>query len=411
MAIKGGNMSVGAKFKAKFGKVKTHLTSMDDQPLGKAALVIIIFLDIFILVSIFDGLEAHTKQLSSPEEYIPSNCREIAINRQWNPTNRIDNLSQIIVSSSTSGYREDEKKNERHPVCAPYIDLVDQIKNDKALISIFEERNKYEFEALELQREIDNLKGAYDTSLLETIAKKQESQTKVAATKEDFKKKTAALDTLKSRIASLEQSINGDAKIKLLWGKLQGLQEQDRQNLLSDLRNLNFWYPVKKLGMQMIFLLPLFIVFYAWNNASIKRNRGLQTLVSSHLLGISFIPILCKIMETVYDIIPKKLLKHLIDLLESLKLVAIWHYLVIALAVAGALFLIYIVQKKLFSQEKLIERRISKGECQQCGKRLPVGSQACPFCGFVQFKPCSNCSNQMHVNGKFCRECGQQATN
>ncbi len=78
--------------------------------------------------------------------------------------------------------------------------------------------------------------------------------------------------------------------------------------------------------------------------------------------------------------------------------------------VADDLFLIYIFQKKLFSREKLIERRISKGECQQCGKHLPAGSTACPFCGFVQYKPCSKCNNQMHVHGKFCRECGQQAT-
>ncbi len=289
--------------------------------------------------------------------------------------------------------------------------LVDQVKNDKTLIALFEERNKADGEARELQREIDNLKGSYDTALLETIASKQGSQTKVAATKEDFQKKTAALDTLKSRVASLERSIDSDGKIKLLWEKLQSLREQDRQRLLSDLRTLNFWYPVKKLGMQMIFLLPLFIAFYAWNNASIRNNRGLQTLVSSHLLGISFIPILCKIVETVYDIIPKKLLKKLIDLLESLKLVAIWHYLIIALAVAAALFLIYIFQKKLFSREKLIERRISKGECQQCGKHLPAGSQACPFCGFVQFKPCSNCNKQMHAHGKYCRECGHEAMN
>lgn len=130
-------MSVGAKFKDKFGKIRTHITSLDEQPLGKAALLIIIFLDIFILVSIFNGLAAHTKQLSSPDTYIPNTCREIVVNRQWNPTNRIDNLSQFIISSSTSYYREEEKKNERHPVCVPDIDLVGQIKNDKALISIF----------------------------------------------------------------------------------------------------------------------------------------------------------------------------------------------------------------------------------------------------------------------------------
>jgi RNA polymerase subunit RPABC4/transcription elongation factor Spt4 len=404
-------MSVGTKFKDKFAKVRSHLTILDDQPLGKAALVIIIFLDIFILVSIFNGLDAHTQQLSSPDLYIPHTCREIVVDRQWNPANRTDNLSQIIISTSNSYYRDEEKKIERHPLCLPYVDLVDQIKNDKSLNRIFEDRNKSEREAKELQRAIDNLKGVYDTSLLETVAKQQGSQTKIDATKKDFQEKTTALNSMKARMASLEQTINSDAKIKLLWERLQGLQEQDRQKLIAELRTLNYWYPVKKLGLQMIFLLPLFVVFYAWNNRSIRKSRGLQTLVSSHLLGISFIPILCKIIETVYDILPKRLLVKLINLLESLKLVAIWHYLVIALAVSSALFLIYIFQKKLFSREKLIERRISKGECQRCGKHLPPGSQACPFCGYSQFKICSNCNSLMHVHGKYCRECGERSTN
>ena len=398
---------MGAKFKDKLVNIKAHLTRLDDQQLGKAALIIILLLDIFILIAIFNGLDEHTKQLSSPYEYIPNACREIVINRHWNPTNRTDNLSQIIISSSTSYYQIEEKKKERHPVCVAYVDLFDQIKNDKVLTSIFEDRHKSEREAKELQRGIDNLKGAYDTSLLETMAKQQESRTKVDATKTDFQQKANTLNILKNRIVSLEQTINGDAKVKLLWEKLQDLREQDRQKLVTDLRRLNFWYPVKRMGMQMIFLLPLFAAFYAWNSTSIKKSRGVQTLVSSHLLAVSFIPIFCKIIETIYDIIPKILLKKIIDLLESLKLVAIWHYLVIALAVAAALFLIYIFQKKLFSHGKLIERRISKGACQQCGKNLPAGSQACPFCGFAQFKTCSNCSNLMHVYSKYCRECGK----
>jgi hypothetical protein len=163
--------------------------------------------------------------------------------------------------------------------------------------------------------------------------------------------------------------------------------------------------------MQLLFLLPLLGVFYFWNSLSIKNNRGLQTLVTSHLMGVSFVPILCKIIETVYDIIPKKLLKRLIDLLESLNLVAIWHYLVMALAIGATLFLIYIFQKKLFSREKLIERRISKGDCQQCGKRLPACSRACPFCGSAQFKSCPSCNQPMHVQGKFCKECGKPQRN
>lgn len=402
-------MGFGAELKLKAGKIRANLTSLDDQPLAKAALTIIIFLDIFILGSIFNGLDAHTKQLSSPDSYIPNTCREIVVNRQWNPTNRIDNLAQIIVSASRSHYRSEERKKERHPVCTPYIDLVEQIKEDKVLVKVFEERLESQRESGELQREIDNLKGAYDTSLLETIARKEESQTKVAATKDDFLKKAAALDALKAKMTALDQSINGDGKIRLLWEKLQSLKEQERQRVLSDLRSLNFWYPVKKLGMQLIFLIPLFAIFYAWNSASIRKCRGIQTLVSSHLLAVSSIPILCNVIEAVYDIIPKKLLKQLMDLLEALKLIAVWHYLIIALAVGAALFLIYLVQKKLFSSERIariIERRISHGDCQQCGKHLPAGSTACPFCGFVQYKQCGNCHNQMHFYGKFCQTCG-----
>jgi RNA polymerase subunit RPABC4/transcription elongation factor Spt4 len=393
--------------KGKFSRIKSNLTSLDNQPLGKAALIIIIFLDIFILTSIFDGLDKHTRQLSSPDEYIPYSCREIVLNRDWNPTNRIDNLSGIILSYSNSYYPIEEKKKGRHPVCAPYLDLLDQVKNDKGLVTLFDDRNKFEREARDLQREINNLKGAYDTSLLETIAKQKEGQANVDTIKKDIQTKTNSLNTLRAQIVALEQKINGNGTIRLLWGKLESLPPADREKLRSDLRRLYFWHPVKRLGMQLIFLLPLFAVFYFWNSASIRKNRDSQTLVSSHLLVVSFIPIFFKIIETVYDIIPKKLLKKLIDLLESLKLVALWNYLIIAIAVAAALFLIYIFQKKLFSRDKLMERRIAKGLCQQCGKRLPSGSQACPFCGFGQFKACSACGQTTPVFGKYCKACGK----
>lgn len=393
--------------KEKLGRVKSNLTSLDNQPLGKAVLIIILFLDIFILTAIFNGLSDHTRQLTAPEEYIPSACRQMVIDRSWTPTNRIENLAQLVNGHNTSYYyRPQPARRERHPACSPYLTLLDQIKNDKALVSSFDERMKAEREAQELQRRIDQLKGSYDTSLLEAIAHQPEPATEVDATRAEFKQKTVRLNSLKNAIAALEETINANPTVAALWARLQTSQNSDRQTLLHELRRLNYWYPVKKLAMQLLFLLPLFAVFYAWNNASIRGNRGLQTLVSSHLLVVSFIPIFCKLIETVYDIIPKKLLHTLITLLTSLKLVAIWHYLIMALAIAATLFLIYLFQKKLFSRDKLIERRIAKGECQQCGKHLPNGARACPFCGYVQFSPCPTCGKPKHAQSRHCWACG-----
>lgn len=393
--------------KSRLGKIKANLTSLDSQPLGRASLIIMLFLDIFILISIFDGLDKHTRQISSPDEYIPSSCREIVISRDWNPSNRMDNLSGIILSFNNSYYPPEERKHDHHAVCKPFIDLLDQIKTDKELTALFDDRGKFQREAYELQRDIDNLKGAYDTSLLENISRQREGGANVDTIQKEVRSKAGSLNTLRARIASLEQKIDGNAKVGRLWGLLEGLRPADREKLKSDLRARNFWYPVRKLGMQMLFLLPLFAVFSVWNTASIRKGRGIQILVSSHLLIISFIPIFFKLIETVYDIIPKKLLKKFIDLLESLKLVALWNYFLIFTAVAAALFLIYLFQRKLFSKEKLLERRIAKGLCQQCGKHLPAGSQACSFCGFAQLKTCSACNQPTFVYGKFCRACGK----
>jgi RNA polymerase subunit RPABC4/transcription elongation factor Spt4 len=400
-------MSMFGTMKDKLFMIKSNLTSLDSQPISKASLIIILFLDLFILISIFDGLDKHTRQLSSPDDTIPYSCREIVLDRDWNPTSRMDNLSDIILSYNNSYYQIEEKKKGRHSICAPYLDLLDQMKNNKELAALFDDRSKFEREAKDLQREINNLKGAYDTSLLETIAKQKEGQASVDTIKKDIQERSDALNTLRAQIEALEQKINAEATVKELWTKLGSLQPADREQLRSDLRTLYFWYPVKRLGMQMIFLLPLLAIFFLWNTASIRNDRGIQTLVSSHLLVVSFVPIFFKIIETAYDIIPKKLLKKLMDLLESLKLVALWHYLIIALAVAAALVLMYIFQKKLFSRDKLMERRIAKGLCQQCGKHLPSGSNACPFCGFVQFKACGSCGQPTPVYGKYCKVCGK----
>ena len=51
------------------------------------------------------------------------------------------------------------------------------------------------------------------------------------------------------------------------------------------------------------------------------------------------IPAFFKLVDLLYDIIPRKLLKKIIDILVSLKLVAIWHYLLIGAAILVELVL------------------------------------------------------------------------
>jgi ribosomal protein L40E len=393
----------------KANRFRQRLTSLDNQPIGKAALLVIIFLDLFILSAIFDGLADHTRQLPSPDQQIPQLCRDIVIDADWNPSNRLDNLARLVSSYNALRFTPDQRPDhtQQHPICAPIVGAYNAIRDDTGLARDFREMVNLTRETQTLRADMERMKGAYDTQLLETIAKQPQPATDTAAIRKTMADRTASLNELVRQQGLLDASLAEDPRVRQLFDTVAKVTDADRTTLRDELRQLNFWYPAKRLGMEMLFLLPLLAVFYFWNSRSIAGRRPFQTLVSSHLLVVAVIPVFLKVMNLVYDIIPRKLLRHLIELLESLKLVAIWHYLVIAVAIGAALALIYLFQKKLFSREKLMQRRIAKGLCQECGVHLPPDSRHCPACGAAQFRVCSHCNGLTHLHGQYCRACGQ----
>jgi hypothetical protein len=400
---------MASAIREKVQRFQQRLTRLDNQPLGKAALVIILFLDLFILISIFDGLGAHTAQLTSPDEHIPALCRDIVLDAEWNPTNRLDRLARLVSKYHASHFWPDPRAERQplHAVCAPLVGAFKAIRDDEALARNLRDLVKLDQETRELRAELERVKGAYDTALLEAIARAQKMEARVASLRQEIADKTRAMDELVRQQRLLGETIEQHERVRALYALVAGVAEADRQTLRDDLRRLNFWHPVKRLGMEMLFLLPLFLVFYAWNARSIARNRPFQALVSSHLLVVVLIPVFFKLVELAYDILPRKLLRQVIELLESLRLVAIWHYLLIGVAVLTALALIYLFQRKLFSRDKLMQRRIAKGQCQHCGLHLPAGSRYCTACGADQYRQCAGCGELTLLHGKYCKACGR----
>lgn len=397
--------------KEKAFRFKANLTSVDARPIGKAALVVIVFLDLFILISIFDGLAGHTAQLTTPDDHVPSYCRDIVLDSEWNATTRLNRVAAIATRYQDSYYFPNDRqaRHRPHALCEPFGRALHDIQTDERLSGALRAALKVERESAELRAELERVKGAYDTALLEVVARQSPTVTDVGAIKTEIAQKTRSLNESVRNLALLEVSLAKEPRLRDLFALVERVSPADRVRLRDDLRAANFWFPARRLGMEMLFLAPLLAGFYLWNARSVVRRRPLQVLVSSHLLVIALIPVVFKVVELVYEIIPKQLLKHVIELLESLKLVALWHYLLMALAIVAALALIYLFQKKLFSYEKLMEKRIAKGLCQECHRQLPPGSRACPFCGYAQFRTCAQCNKPTYVHGAFCRECGFHA--
>jgi ABC-type multidrug transport system fused ATPase/permease subunit len=394
--------------KNKVKLIRVSLTNLNNHPIGKAVLTIVLFLDLFILISIFQGLSDHTSQLVTPHEYIPQHCRDIVIDNDWNEGNRLIRTARI-ASEHRGSYvyiNEKDRLTEVHPVCAPISKLILSIENDEALSRSLSTFLRYREQISQAKSELERTKGAYDTSLLEVFAKQNSSNGNTTSLKKQVSELTGRINSLANDEAASVSLLLQNERITQLFSVIESSSKQSRDVLLEDLRHLNFWFPVKRLGMEMIFLLPLIIIFYLWNSKSITANRPYQSLVSSHLLVVVFIPVIFKVIELVYDIVPKKLLKHIFELLESLNLIAVWHYVMMSAGIVAALALIYFMQQKIFSQEKITQKRIAKGQCQNCGTHLPSGNNACSICGFKQFRQCSHCNKDTYVYGKYCRECG-----
>lgn len=392
-------------------RFQQRLTRLDNQPLSKAALVVIIFLDFFVFSTILNGLANHTRQWESPDEVITPLCRDIVIDADWNPANRLERLAQLVTRYRVYETLPDSRADAvpKHALCGPLVSDYLAIRNDSTLAQQMEQMTRLDRQMRDLRAAQAQVKGAYDTKLLEQIANQPQPDENLAAIRKESAYKSAALDSLVEQRGALAAQVEQNPRVQALFARIEGVTEADRAALREELRRLNFWYPAKRFGMEMLFLLPLLAAFYFWNSRSIAANRPFQTLVSSHLLVVASIPIVLKIGELVWDIIPRKLIRQLIELLESWKLVAIWDYLVIAAAIVAALLLIYLLQKKLFSHDRLMQRRIAHGLCQECGQHLPPGSRHCPACGAAQFRACSQCNEPMHVHGRYCMACGHAA--
>lgn len=397
---------------SKLTAIGRGLTRLNNYPIGKAALTVVLMLDVFILMSIFRGLDDHSDQLASPYDVIPAHCRAIVVDRTWSPNNALDKIAQAIpYYKNDPDYRNPLRQlNDVHAACRPLLRMLEGIANDRSLAASLGKQLRLGTQIGQVNSKLEKIRGAYDTSLLETIAQQNSANNEVAELKARVRELTAKLNQLSKEQRNVAQRIVQAPAIAQLLNLIGEPSADAAADLKAELIMLRYWQPVKRLGMELLFLLPLICAFYFWNSRSLRANRPYQTLVSAHLLTVACIPVVFKVFELLHDIIPYRFFTELFDLLRELNAVAIWHYLMMAVVIAVALALTYLLQMKVFSHQRLIKKRIAKSLCQNCGVGIGPQDNACALCGFKQFKSCDNCAQSTYVFAPFCRECGELPT-
>jgi hypothetical protein len=419
-----------ARIRAWFSQFLNRSSTINNEPLNKVSLIVIVLIDIFILSNVFWGLNDISQWHLTPEQTHPCYAEWQEYRSQVRPNHsRLVNYSYERVSAAITSeppfsvnYPVDpnppslRQQYERQEVghlgkvanqCLLYADQRQALRNPSNQKRI-KDIDKLQNEIVALESQNQQIRSEYNTSLLERIAGQPRDQSinLVAAEKA---KQTLAENSKK--IKDNQQKIN---QLKIAF--LQLPQVGSWLNLLNDTAQFNplessyrqasFWYPSIQLGLQSLFLLPLFFLALALHRWAQRKNYGLIALISWHLLVIFSIPLLLKVFEFFQIGIVFKALADIVQTLLGglLFLVSYVYILLIPLLGFGV---IKFFQSVVFNPKVQAASRAQKSRCLKCARKIRPQDVHCPHCGYEQCVICHNCQHPTYKYLPYCKDCGQ----
>lgn len=388
-------------------------TRISQTSLNRVSLIILIVVDIFVLFNVFGGLASVGSFPLSPSETYPcywtyqsyhSPSDRSRFDRQ---VETIRNLLYQSPASETQLTPDPERRlGQVSSLCLDHKALalsVDNPQNQALHDRILELDNKITLKEQDIRR----LREEYDSTLLEQIAGQSPEASINASTAEGTKirieQAQAEIERWNSEITALQTEIIATPASQAY---LDHLDRPDRyETLQQDYERAEFWYPNLQFLLQLVFLTPLILVTYRWHGLSVQADRGLQSLLSWHLLLIFCVPLVVRLFEFLqFSNLVQAVVTAIVALVGGLYFIA--SYLFILVVPLVGFGLIKFLQHFIFNPRVQAKKRIQSHRCIQCNAQLHSDDPHCPHCGFNQFQECPHCHNATYQYSPFCRVCG-----
>jgi hypothetical protein len=393
-----------------FSKTRT----INNEPLNKVSLIVIIIIDIFILINVFTGLDDISRWHISPTEAYPcySEWQNYRTKTTKDKDYEIVRLSLPSYTNNQLSFRRNYQQAETghlgkvSQTCLQYADYKDKINNPEKQ-QIIRTIDQKQAKISRLQQTNSTIKSQYDSTLLEKIAgqRREQSINQVSA-----EKAKQALEENNRQISTLQQE-NSTLKNELLAKPesisfITFIKDDNRfQEVDKGYQQASFWYPSIQLGFQSLFLLPLILIALSVHKFAQRRGYGLVSLISWHLLVIFFIPLIVKIFEFLQV---GAIFKFLFDIVSAIfgGLLFLINYVYILLIPVIGFGIIQFFQKFVFNAKVQAASRVQNSRCVNCAKKIRHLDTYCPHCGYYQYIECHNCHNLTYKHLSYCKHCG-----
>ncbi len=388
--------------------------TINNEPVNKVSLIVIILIDIFILINVFTGLADISSWHISPSQAYPCYSEWQNYRVQTNKEKDYEIIKQALFyklrdrQSFQRNYQEDGKGHlgTVSATCLSYAASKDKINNSQNQ-QIIKTLNQTQSEIDKLQQANSNIRAQYDSTLLEKIANQSREQSinQVAPekAKQELEQNNQKISTREKEISKLKQEVVTKPESVSFISFLK--ENGTFSEVESGYKQASFWYPSIQLTFQALFLLPLIFVALLIHKIAQRRHYGLVSLISWHLLVIFLIPLILKTFEFLQvGVLFKFLLKTLSFLFGGLLFLISYVYILLIPLVGFGIIKFF--QKLVFNPKIQAANRFQQSCCIRCAKRIRNQDTYCTHCGYDQYTECQNCHNLTYKSLPYCKQCG-----
>ncbi|MGE4382303.1 MAG: ABC transporter permease [Arcobacter sp.] len=382
------------------------------EKLSKLTIFALIILNIFILSTLYQGIDFQTRVLNNQNTKFPYDCRDVL-----NYTSSIDDFNSYLYNNYNYNTKYQNIKDlEVDERCNLIREKIEIIKNNIDIKSLKQQNEELNNKSYEINSQITYLEENYNTILFEKLSKQNNSKSIVKGelTTENIKEKYETfkkeLEEINRQKIDLENIFKESNFVKDLLFYL----ETNKETILEDIKKSEKFYSIKYELVILLFLVPLVVVFFYLMRNYLQKDRYILYIIFKNILVVTLIPTVISFLSLINIFIPKIFIEKVLMFFYSLEIPFIVYYLAIAIAILIFIFIIIKIQKRFKEDnEKLKNNNISivdaynKNICIKCGNRVDFNiMNYCPCCQNQLKIECENCHTNTIKGLDFCSNCG-----
>lgn len=385
--------------------LKSDLLSFKNEPLSGLSVLLLIVLDIFIFSNVMVGIEGETAKSPSHYVYYPSSCS----NHFDAPKTSYSGFGDVVR------YRKYTFEEQVSPHCEELRQKISRFSQTAHFKERLKSIRAIDDKLTQNNKRLRVISQQYNTRLFERIALMPNNHA-LRSAKDEYEALNSDNKKLNEKKAAIPSVTTLDG-----YREYRDYVVSNKAAFKAAKESYEFWQPFREFAHVLTFVLPLLLVFgFFYYRSKRKELRGehynpIVKIISTHISLILALPLIWYTIYIIYHVMPKTLLRQIIDYLVSVGLLSILNYLAIAAVVLVFGVLIYFIQKrtirhKKIGSEKNIKKIISFSQCPRCTFKVDYSKPHCPFCGEKLLDACKSCG-EMTIRGlPYCQQCGESST-